>query len=99
MSEDSKRNDGGALVAKPPAADDQKYASPPTSSITVSKKVIIKSADMKDDMQKEAVDIAIADLRILTANDRSEGFEMKILVFYALFGFVSVNDVDLRIGR
>nr|GLL16334.1 dynein light chain 1, cytoplasmic [Ipomoea trifida]GLL39818.1 dynein light chain 1, cytoplasmic [Ipomoea trifida]GLL39820.1 dynein light chain 1, cytoplasmic [Ipomoea trifida]GLL39822.1 dynein light chain 1, cytoplasmic [Ipomoea trifida] len=56
MSEDSKRNDGGALVAKPSAADDRKYASPPTSSITVSKKVIIKSADMK----KEAVDIAIA---------------------------------------
>nr|GMD63627.1 dynein light chain 1, cytoplasmic [Ipomoea batatas]GMD66333.1 dynein light chain 1, cytoplasmic [Ipomoea batatas]GMD68531.1 dynein light chain 1, cytoplasmic [Ipomoea batatas] len=60
MSEDSKRNDGGALVAKPPAADDRKSASPPASSITVSKKVIIKSADMKDDMQKEAVDIAIA---------------------------------------
>ncbi|XP_031120486.1 dynein light chain 1, cytoplasmic-like [Ipomoea triloba] len=60
MSEDSQRNDGGALVAKPSAADDRKYASPPASSITVSKKVIIKSADMKDDMQKEAVDIAIA---------------------------------------
>ncbi|XP_019184583.1 PREDICTED: dynein light chain 1, cytoplasmic [Ipomoea nil] len=60
MSEDSKRNDGGALVAKLPAADDRKSASPPASSITVSKKVIIKSADMKDDMQKEAVDIAIS---------------------------------------
>ncbi|XP_031092544.1 dynein light chain 1, cytoplasmic-like [Ipomoea triloba] len=60
MSEDSKRNDGGALVAKPPAADDRKSASLSASSITVSKKIIIKSADMKDDMQKEAVDIAIA---------------------------------------
>nr|GMD16382.1 dynein light chain 1, cytoplasmic [Ipomoea batatas] len=80
MSEDSKRNDGGALVAKPPAADDRKYASPPTSSITVSKKYRLLGS-------------------ILTTNDRSEGFEMKILVFYALFRFVSVNDVDLRIGR
>ncbi|KAI4311145.1 hypothetical protein MLD38_036064 [Melastoma candidum] len=44
-SDEAKRSVLGALPAKPTSAD---------------RKVIIKSADMKDDMQKEAVDIAIA---------------------------------------
>ncbi|KAE9598907.1 hypothetical protein Lal_00022393 [Lupinus albus] len=50
MSQDTKHNIAGAHTAKPsPTA-----AAPPT------KKVIIKSADMLLDMQKEAVDIAVA---------------------------------------
>ncbi|XP_011090996.1 dynein light chain 2, cytoplasmic isoform X3 [Sesamum indicum] len=57
MSEDSKRGSGGALV--PPlisSADDRKSS----SGSSPAKKVIIKSADMKEDMQKEAVDVAVA---------------------------------------
>jgi len=54
MSEDSKRGSLGALAGKP-SSDDRK--SSPASS---GKRVVIKSADMSDDMQKEAVDIAIA---------------------------------------
>ncbi|KAG6435450.1 hypothetical protein SASPL_100324 [Salvia splendens] len=52
MSEDTKRNGTGAAS---PSVDDRK------SSIgsNPSKKVIIKSADMKEDIQKEAIDIAI----------------------------------------
>ncbi|XP_042036991.1 dynein light chain LC6, flagellar outer arm-like isoform X2 [Salvia splendens] len=52
MSEDTKRNGTGAAV---PSVEDRK------SSIgsNPSKKVIIKSADMKEDIQKEAIDIAI----------------------------------------
>ncbi|KAL7220720.1 hypothetical protein ACSBR2_013580 [Camellia fascicularis] len=58
MSEDAKRIGAGALVIKAPS-DDRKpssTAAPPSPA----KKVIIKSADMKDDMQKEAVKIAIS---------------------------------------
>ncbi|XP_052206494.1 uncharacterized protein LOC127810923 [Diospyros lotus] len=51
MSEEAKRLGAGALVV----SGDRK-PSPPSQA----KKFIIKSADMKDDMQKEAVDIAIA---------------------------------------
>lgn len=40
-----------------PISDDRKVS--PASAPTA-KKIIIKNADMKDDMQKEAVDIAIA---------------------------------------
>uniref|UniRef100_A0A7C9DZ94 Dynein light chain n=1 Tax=Opuntia streptacantha TaxID=393608 RepID=A0A7C9DZ94_OPUST len=54
MSEDSKRGSLGAFAGKP-SSDDRK--SSPASS---GKRVVIKSADMSDDMQKEAVDIAIA---------------------------------------
>ncbi|XP_048440416.1 dynein light chain 2, cytoplasmic-like [Pyrus x bretschneideri] len=56
MSEDAKRSVAGALSAKP-NSDDRK----PSSAVTTStgKRVIIKSADMFQDMQKEAVDIAI----------------------------------------
>ncbi|CAN6551350.1 unnamed protein product [Malus baccata var. baccata] len=56
MSEDAKRSIAGALSAKP-NSDDRK----PSSAVTTpaGKRVIIKSADMFQDMQKEAVDIAI----------------------------------------
>lgn len=56
MSEDTKKSYSGALPVKS-NSDDRK----PTQLVSQSgKRVIIKSADMKDDMQKEAVDIAIA---------------------------------------
>ncbi|KAI4345397.1 hypothetical protein L6164_012525 [Bauhinia variegata] len=56
MSEDAKKNISGALMVKP-ISEDRKpsvAATPPPT-----KKVIIKSADMMPDMQKEAVDIAV----------------------------------------
>ncbi|XP_057485364.1 uncharacterized protein LOC130771714 [Actinidia eriantha] len=53
MSEEAKRNGAGALIVRFPS-DDRKPSPAPE------KKVIIKSADMKEDVQKEAVDIAIA---------------------------------------
>lgn len=57
MSEDAKRI-GGAPAAKP-TSDDRRISSGSIPSPT-GKKVTIKSADMKPDVQKEAVDIAIA---------------------------------------
>ena len=54
MSDDSKKGHPGALAGKP-SSDDRK--SSPASS---GKRIVIKSADMNDDMQKEAVDTAIA---------------------------------------
>ncbi|KAL3727698.1 hypothetical protein ACJRO7_032438 [Eucalyptus globulus] len=46
---------------EPPAAnpglDDRK---PSSASSAAGRKIVVKSADMKDDMQKEAVDIAVA---------------------------------------
>lgn len=56
MSEDAKRS--GALIVKP-NSDDRKPLSA-AAAATAGKRVIIKSADMFGDMQKEAVDIAIA---------------------------------------
>lgn len=56
MSEDTKKSYSGALPVKS-NSDDRKPTQPVSQS---GKRVIIKSADMKDDMQKEAVDIAIA---------------------------------------
>ncbi|KAG4946319.1 hypothetical protein AAZX31_15G142900 [Glycine max] len=56
MSEEAKKNFVGALTARP-TSDDQKQA--PALNVPP-KKVIIKSADMIPDMQKEAVDIAVA---------------------------------------
>ncbi|KAG6435451.1 hypothetical protein SASPL_100325 [Salvia splendens] len=52
MSEDTKRNGTGEAA---PSVDDRK------SSIgsNPSKKVVIKNADMKEDIQKEAIDVAI----------------------------------------
>ncbi|KAL3508115.1 hypothetical protein ACH5RR_033497 [Cinchona calisaya] len=61
MSEEAKRMVGGAAPAVAKSlSDDRKFTSgsAPTST-AAGKKVIIKSADMKDEMQKEAVDIAI----------------------------------------
>ncbi|CAI9765854.1 unnamed protein product [Fraxinus pennsylvanica] len=58
MSEELKRSGGGALVAPSPASSDGRKSS--TGSTAAGKKVIIKSADMKEDIQKEAVEIAIA---------------------------------------
>jgi len=60
MSEDAKKNIAGALTARP-NSDDQKPSPLPSPAPAVPpKKVIIKSADMIPDMQKEAVDIAVA---------------------------------------
>ncbi|CAL2226940.1 unnamed protein product [Prunus armeniaca] len=56
MSEDAKRSVPGALSAKP-NSDDRKPS--PAVTTATGKRVIIKSADMFQDMQKEAVDIAI----------------------------------------
>ncbi|PSS01514.1 Dynein light chain LC6, flagellar outer arm like [Actinidia chinensis var. chinensis] len=53
MSEEAKRIGAGDLIVRSPS-DDQKPSTAPE------KKVIIKSADMKEDVQKEAVAIAIA---------------------------------------
>lgn len=55
MAEDLKRNGASAISLKQ-SSDDRKLS----LTASASKKVIIKSADMKDDMQKEAIDIAIA---------------------------------------
>ena len=55
MGEDLKRNDASAVSLKQ-SFDDRKLS----LAASPSKRVIIKSADMKDDMQKEAIDIAIA---------------------------------------
>lgn len=54
MSEETKRS-GGGVVAPLSSAEDRKSS----SGSNPGKKVVIKSADMKEDMQKEAVDIAI----------------------------------------
>ncbi|KAA3485284.1 dynein light chain 1, cytoplasmic [Gossypium australe] len=60
-SEEAKRSISGALTVKP-ATGERKPAPAVTAESTTlaAKKVVIKSADMKDDMQKEAVNIAIA---------------------------------------
>ena len=55
MGEDLKRNDASAVSLKQ-SSDDRKLS----LAASPSKRVIIKSADMKDDMHKEAIDIAIA---------------------------------------
>ncbi|KAK6161091.1 hypothetical protein DH2020_004472 [Rehmannia glutinosa] len=56
MSEESKRSGGGAVVAPLMSSDDRKSS----SGSNPGKKVVIKSADMKEDVQKEAIDIAVA---------------------------------------
>ena len=55
MGEDLKRNDASAVPLKQ-SSDDRKLS----LAASPSKRVIIKSPDMKDDMQKEVIDIAIA---------------------------------------
>nr|GFC27284.1 dynein light chain, type 1/2 [Tanacetum cinerariifolium] len=58
MSEESKRSPVSVKPPSPSSADDHKSTSASSLS-TSSRKVVIKSADMKQDMQHEAVDIAI----------------------------------------
>ncbi|KZV46666.1 dynein light chain 2, cytoplasmic [Dorcoceras hygrometricum] len=61
MTEESKRNGGRALVAPPLTTSDDRLSSSGSVPVGVpGKKIVIKSADMKEDMQKEAVDVAIA---------------------------------------
>lgn len=66
MSEEAKRMVSGAILSKSladdrkPLSDDRKSMSGSGETAATGKKFIIKSADMKDDMQKEAIDIAIA---------------------------------------
>ncbi|XP_038904701.1 dynein light chain 1, cytoplasmic-like [Benincasa hispida] len=55
MNQESHRSNPPPLMVKP-ESDDRK----PSSAAAVSKKIVIKSADMFSDMQKEAIDIAIA---------------------------------------
>ncbi|KAK8332765.1 hypothetical protein E1A91_A10G153400v1 [Gossypium mustelinum] len=56
-TEAAKRSTTGSLTVKQRKTDELK----PSPTLTAEpKKVIIKSADMKDDMQKEAVNIAIS---------------------------------------
>ncbi|KAG2398430.1 Dynein light chain [Vigna angularis] len=56
MSEEAKKSIAGPLTVRP-NTDDRKPSPLPAVPL---KKVIIKSADMIPDMQKEAVDIAVA---------------------------------------
>ncbi|KAL9314854.1 hypothetical protein ACSQ67_020306 [Phaseolus vulgaris] len=58
MSEEAKKGIAGPLTARP-NTDDRKPLPLPAPAVPP-KKVIIKSADMIPDMQKEAVDIAVA---------------------------------------
>ncbi|GJT10873.1 pol polyprotein [Tanacetum coccineum] len=58
MSEESKRSPVSVKPPSPSSAD-RKSTSASSLSTSSSKKVVIKSADMKQDMQHEAVDIAI----------------------------------------
>ncbi|KAB1213960.1 Dynein light chain 2, cytoplasmic [Morella rubra] len=62
MSEDAKRAIQGGLMVKPPSSDDRKPSAAAAAAATPpsGKRVIIKSADMLPDMQKEAIDTAIA---------------------------------------
>ncbi|XP_047319453.1 dynein light chain 1, cytoplasmic-like [Impatiens glandulifera] len=58
MSDDARRIAAGqALIVKPISQDRKPSLLPPSQP---PKKVIVKSADMKEEMQKEAIDIAIA---------------------------------------
>ncbi|TYI12409.1 hypothetical protein ES332_A09G275700v1 [Gossypium tomentosum] len=57
-SEEAKRSINGALKAVKPKTDDPKLS--PESTTSPPKKVIIKSADMKEEQQKEAVNIPIS---------------------------------------
>ena len=59
MSEDTKRSVPGALTATL-KSDDRKPLPPSATAAPAGKRVVIKSADMFGDMQKEAIDIAIA---------------------------------------
>ncbi|XP_062175708.1 uncharacterized protein LOC133880724 [Alnus glutinosa] len=60
MSEDGKRSIAGGLTVKPPISDDRNPSSAAAATPPSGKRVIIKSADMLPEIQKEAVDTAIA---------------------------------------
>ena len=55
-TDEAKRSVTGGL-AKPINSDDRKLV--PVAAHSV-KKIVIKNADMKEDMQREAIDIAVA---------------------------------------
>ncbi|CAK9328976.1 unnamed protein product [Citrullus colocynthis] len=55
MSNDAKRSIQGNLMVKS-VSEDRK----PPAAATTGKKIVIKSADMFGDVQKEAIDVAIA---------------------------------------
>ncbi|KAL4283979.1 hypothetical protein GQ457_16G030850 [Hibiscus cannabinus] len=57
-SEEAKRSIIGAPMMKPTTND--RKLSPESTTSPPPKKIIIKSADMKDELQKAAIDIAIA---------------------------------------
>lgn len=80
MSEETKKSVTGALVVKP-NSDDRK----PTVAVSQSgKRIIIKSADMKEDLQKEAVDIAIAvSFIFLKLQFQLLDFDFSFWVFYS----------------
>ncbi|RYR63057.1 hypothetical protein Ahy_A04g020842 [Arachis hypogaea] len=58
-SEDAKKNITGALMQRPIPDDRKPSPTALPAAAPPPKKVIIKSADMLPDMQKEAVDIAV----------------------------------------
>ncbi|EXC03953.1 Dynein light chain 2 [Morus notabilis] len=58
MSDDAKKSVPGALSAQ--LKSDDRKPLPASAAAPAGKRVVIKSADMFGDMQKEAVDIAIA---------------------------------------
>ncbi|XP_073283644.1 uncharacterized protein [Primulina huaijiensis] len=61
MTEELRRSGGRAFVALPMTNSDDRLSSSGSIPVGLSgKKIVIKSADMKEDMQKEAVDVAIA---------------------------------------
>ncbi|PPR83075.1 hypothetical protein GOBAR_AA37635 [Gossypium barbadense] len=67
-TEAAKRSTTGSLTVKQRKTDELK----PSPTLTAEpKKVIIKSADMKDDMQKEAVNIAISEKDFTLAKNLS----------------------------
>ncbi|KAE8076790.1 hypothetical protein FH972_015416 [Carpinus fangiana] len=54
MSDDAKRSIAGGLTVKPPISDDRKPSSAAATTPPSGKRVIIKSADMLPEIQKEA---------------------------------------------
>ncbi|KAF5737004.1 dynein light chain 2 cytoplasmic [Tripterygium wilfordii] len=58
MSEDAKRSVTGAMIVRPNSSEDRKTSV--ATATNAARQVTIKSADMSDAMQKEAVEIAIA---------------------------------------
>ncbi|CAI0466872.1 unnamed protein product [Linum tenue] len=59
-SDDAKRSISGNLPPKSGSDDRRLVPVEPAAAPVVGKKIVIKNADMKEDMQKEAVEIAIS---------------------------------------